>query len=166
MSATTDVALPRRISPKSSSPSAALVGRTCLVKAWAWPMCICSCGGMGARSGATPRWGWAPRLPLPLPISSQKERRMPAEPSVTILLVEDDPGHARLIERNLRRAHITNEIVTLGDGQQAVDYLLKESAYAGATHTMPLLMLLDLNLPRLDGYQVLTRLKAYERTRH
>ena len=91
---------------------------------------------------------------------------MPADQPVTILLVEDDPGHARLIERNLRRAHITNEIVTLSDGQQAVDYLLKESAYAGATHTMPLLMLLDLNLPRLDGYQVLTRLKAYERTRH
>jgi len=91
---------------------------------------------------------------------------MPADQPVTILLVEDDPGHARLIERNLRRAHITNEIVTLGDGQQAVDYLLKESAYAGATHTMPLLMLLDLNLPRLDGYQVLTRLKADERTRH
>jgi len=91
---------------------------------------------------------------------------MPADQPVTILLVEDDPGHARLIERNLRRAHITNEIVTLSDGQQAVDYLLKESAYAGATHTMPLLMLLDLNLPRLDGYQVLTRLKADERTRH
>jgi len=91
---------------------------------------------------------------------------MPADQPVTILLVEDDPGHARLIERNLRRAHITNEIVTLSDGQQAVDYLLKESTYAGATHTMPLFMLLDLNLPRLDGYQVLTRLKADERTRH
>jgi CheY-like chemotaxis protein len=91
---------------------------------------------------------------------------MPAEQSVTILLVEDDPGHARLIERNLRRAHITNEIITLGDGQQAVDYLFKERAYAGATHTLPLLLLLDLNLPQLDGYQVLSRLKADERTRH
>jgi CheY-like chemotaxis protein len=91
---------------------------------------------------------------------------MPAEQSLTILLVEDDPGHARLIERNLRRALITNEIVTLGDGQQAVDYLFKESTYAEATHALPLLMLLDLNLPRLDGYQVLTRLKADARTRH
>ena len=91
---------------------------------------------------------------------------MPAEQSVTILLVEDDPGHARLIERNLRRAHITNEIVTLGDGQQALDYLFKEGTYAGATHTLPLLLLLELNLPRLDGYQVLTRLKADGRTRH
>ena len=72
---------------------------------------------------------------------------MPAEQSVTILLVEDDPGHARLIERNLRRAHITNDIVTLSDGQQAIDYLFKEHTYAGATHALPLLLLLDLNLP-------------------
>jgi CheY-like chemotaxis protein len=91
---------------------------------------------------------------------------MPAEQSVTILLVEDDPGHARLIERNLRRGHITNEIITLSDGQQAVDYLFKERTYAGASHGMPLLMLLDLNLPGLDGYQILTLLKADERTRH
>jgi CheY-like chemotaxis protein len=91
---------------------------------------------------------------------------MPAEQSVTILLVEDDPGHARLIERNLCRAHITNEIITLGDGQQAVDYLFKERTYAGATHPLPLLLLLDLNLPQLDGYQVLSRLKADEHTRH
>jgi CheY-like chemotaxis protein len=91
---------------------------------------------------------------------------MPAERSVTIVLVEDDPGHARLIERNLRRAHITNDIVTLSDGQQAIDYLFKEHTYAGATHGLPLLLLLDLNLPGLDGTQVLARLKADERTRH
>lgn len=91
---------------------------------------------------------------------------MSADQPVTILLVEDDPGHARLIERNLRRAHITNEIVTLSDGQQAVEYLFKERAYAEASHAMPLLMLLDLNLPRLDGYQVLARLKTDERTKH
>ena len=59
---------------------------------------------------------------------------MSAEQPVTILLVEDDPGHARLIERNLRRALITNPIVTLSDGQQAIDYLFREDTYAGATH--------------------------------
>jgi CheY-like chemotaxis protein len=91
---------------------------------------------------------------------------MPADQPVTILLVEDDPGHARLIERNLRRAHMTNAIVRLSDGQQAVDYLFKERTYAEASHAMPLLMLLDLNLPGLDGYQVLTRLKADAHTRH
>ena len=52
---------------------------------------------------------------------SQEERRMPSKQSVTSLLVEDDPGHARLIERNLRRALIPKTIVMLGDGQQAID---------------------------------------------
>jgi len=91
---------------------------------------------------------------------------MPADQPVTLLLVEDDPGHARLIERNLRRAHITNDSVTLSDVQQAIDYLLQENTYTGAMHALPLLLLLDLNLPGLDGYQVLARLKADELTRH
>jgi CheY-like chemotaxis protein len=78
---------------------------------------------------------------------------------VTILLVEDDPGHARLIEKNLRRSKISNEIVKVGDGQQALDYVSRDE------HPSPLLVLLDLNLPVLDGYQVLERMKADERTR-
>ena len=81
---------------------------------------------------------------------------------VTMLLVEDDPGHARLIERNLRRSLIVNDIITLSDGQAAVDYLFGE----GCKHPMPLLILLDLHLPVLDGFQVLARLKADERTKH
>jgi len=85
---------------------------------------------------------------------------------VTILLVEDDPGHARLIEKNLRRANISNEIIMLEDGQKAVDYLLKEGGYREERHSAPLLILLDLNLPVLDGYQVLKIIKKDERTRH
>jgi len=81
-------------------------------------------------------------------------------PEVTILLVEDDPGHARLIEKNLRRANITNDIVKATDGQQAVDYLFSNG------RALSLLVLLDLNLPVLDGYQVLERMKADERTKH
>jgi CheY-like chemotaxis protein len=84
---------------------------------------------------------------------------MPDIPEVTILLVEDDPGHARLIEKNLRRANITNEIVKATDGQQAVDYLFSND------RALSLLVLLDLNLPVLDGYQVLKRIKADERTK-
>jgi CheY-like chemotaxis protein len=83
---------------------------------------------------------------------------------VTILLVEDDPGHARLVEKNLRRSNITNDVVTVGDGQQALDYLLGEGEYAGGKHASPLLVLLDLNLPVLDGYQVLQRMKADKHT--
>jgi len=85
---------------------------------------------------------------------------MPDTSNVTILLVEDDPGHARLIEKNLRRANITNDIVKATDGQQAVDYLF------GNGRAQSLLVLLDLNLPVLDGYQVLKRMKADERTKH
>lgn len=85
---------------------------------------------------------------------------------VTILLVEDDPGHARLIEKNLRRGGISNEIVTLDNGQKAVDFLFKKGAFTGANHASPLLILLDLNMPVLDGYQVLKMIKASDETRH
>lgn len=85
--------------------------------------------------------------------------------AVTILLVEDDSGHARLIEKNLRRANLTNQIMHLSDGQQAIDYLFKEGRYAGSPHDPPLLVLLDLNLPVLNGYQVLKRMKEDAATR-
>jgi len=84
---------------------------------------------------------------------------------VTILLAEDDPGHARLIEKNLRRANVTNRIDLVTDGQQAVDYLFCEGEYADRQHSSPLLVLLDLNMPVLDGYQVLERMKSNERTK-
>ena len=84
---------------------------------------------------------------------------------MTILLVEDDPGHARLIEKNLRRANLNNRIDHVTDGQKAVDYLFCEGEYANKEHPSPLLILLDLNMPVLDGYQVLERIKADERTK-
>ena len=52
---------------------------------------------------------------------------MDSHQQVTILLVEDDPGHALLIEKNLRRANITNTIVKLDNGQKAVDFLLSRA---------------------------------------
>jgi len=88
-----------------------------------------------------------------------------SEQEVTVLLVEDNPGHARLIEKNLRRSNITNEIISLSDGQQALDYLFGEGQYAGSKCASPLLVLLDLNLPVLNGYQVLQRMKGDERTK-
>jgi len=91
---------------------------------------------------------------------------MTRKQEVTILLVEDDPGHARLIEKNLRRSNITNEIITVTDGQRAIDYLFGEGRYMSAQHPSPMLVLLDLNLPVLDGYQVLRRMKGDERTKH
>jgi CheY-like chemotaxis protein len=85
---------------------------------------------------------------------------------VTILLVEDDPGHARLIEKNLRRSHIANDIIVLDNGQKAIDFLLHQRDYANDHHLDPLLVLLDLNLPVKNGFQVLQVIKADERTKH
>jgi len=90
---------------------------------------------------------------------------MPETQEVTILLAEDDPGHARLIEKNLRRSNIANDIVVVSDGQEALDYVFGECERSGNGCAPPLLMLLDLNMPVLDGYQVLERMKADERTR-
>lgn len=83
---------------------------------------------------------------------------------VTILLVEDDEGHARLIEKNLRRSGLSNEIVKLGDGAQALDYVFGEGAWQGQQHSQPMLILLDLNMPVMGGVEVLRRLKADKRT--
>lgn len=84
---------------------------------------------------------------------------------VVVLLVEDDPGHVRLIEKNLRRSGIMNEIVKVDDGQQAVDYLFGTGQYERSMRSPNLLVLLDLNLPVLDGYQVLRLMRRDERTR-
>jgi len=84
---------------------------------------------------------------------------------LTLVLVEDDPGHALLIEKNLRRAGIANNIIKLDDGQKAVDFLFKQGEYSGAEHPSPFLVLLDLNLPVFSGYQVLEAIKNDARTK-
>lgn len=91
---------------------------------------------------------------------------MPNVQAVNILLVEDDPGHARLIEKNLRRSNITNQITVINDGREAIDYLFKQGDYTLSPHASPLLVLLDLNLPGLDGYQILERMKSNHKTKH
>ncbi|MEZ4667647.1 MAG: response regulator [Anaerolineae bacterium] len=90
---------------------------------------------------------------------------MPTINDVTIVLIEDNEGHARLIEKNLRRANLVNSIVKLSDGQMAIDYIFGETGYVNSHHNPPLLLLLDLNLPILDGYQVLERIKSDNRTK-
>jgi CheY-like chemotaxis protein len=90
---------------------------------------------------------------------------MSTPPEITIVLVEDDPGHALLIEKNLRRSGIVNPIVSLRDGRAALDFLLPPREGADAQHPSRLLLLLDLNLPVVDGYEVLRQIKADERTR-
>jgi CheY-like chemotaxis protein len=85
---------------------------------------------------------------------------------VTILLVEDDLGHACLIEKNLRRSNITNDIIKFNDGEQALNFLFRKGNFANRELPDALLVLLDLNLPIIDGYQVLERMKTDEQTAH
>jgi CheY-like chemotaxis protein len=87
------------------------------------------------------------------------------EPKV-ILLIEDNPDDEKLVLRALQKNNVANEIVVAHDGVEALDYLFGTGVYAGRdTHIMPQVILLDLKLPRLDGLEVLQRLRADERTR-
>ncbi len=80
---------------------------------------------------------------------------------ITILLVEDDDGHARLLERNLRRGGLVNRLTRASDGQEAMDYLQRVGAYGdGEAYPTPSVIFLDVSMPRLDGFEVLERVKG------
>ena len=84
----------------------------------------------------------------------------------TILLVEDNPDDALMTRRVLKKNHICNDVVLVRDGAEALDYLFKMGRYEGrALETMPQVILLDLSLPKVDGLEVLRRLRSDERTR-
>jgi CheY-like chemotaxis protein len=83
-----------------------------------------------------------------------------------ILLVEDNPSDVGLTQRALAKSHVANELIVAEDGQEALDYLFGAGAHAGRdVAELPALVLLDLKLPRLDGLEVLRRIRADERTR-
>jgi two-component system response regulator len=83
----------------------------------------------------------------------------------TILLVEDNPDDEALTLRALSKNNILNEVVVARDGAEAVDLLFGTGAHAGKTQDLPQLVLLDLKLPKLDGTEVLRRIRSNERTR-
>jgi len=84
----------------------------------------------------------------------------------TILLVEDNPNDEELTLRALRKANIANEVAVARDGQEALDFLFGTGKYAGReVPTMPAVVLLDLKLPKLNGIDVLQRIRADPRTR-
>jgi CheY-like chemotaxis protein len=86
----------------------------------------------------------------------------PGEP-ITILFIEDDPAHAEITMRNFRKSRIGNNFIHLSDGQQALDYLFHQGDFADVkTSPMPQLILMDLRLPKVDGLEVLEKIRADE----
>ena len=83
-----------------------------------------------------------------------------------ILLVEDNPDDEALTLRALKKNNILNEVIVARDGAEALDYLFGTGKYAGRDlSNMPQVILLDLKLPKIDGMEVLRRIRADERTK-
>jgi DNA-binding response OmpR family regulator len=82
---------------------------------------------------------------------------------ITILLVEDDLAHAEIVRRNLATFRVANRMIHVEDGQAALDYLFRQDPYADTqAHPRPDLVLLDLRLPKVDGLEVLRRIREDE----
>jgi CheY-like chemotaxis protein len=84
---------------------------------------------------------------------------MNANTPVTIIMIEDDEGHARLIERNIRRSGVNNEIMPFSNGTEAIKYLLGSDGTGVHHKGRALLILLDLNLPDMTGIEILRQIK-------
>ncbi len=83
-----------------------------------------------------------------------------------ILLVEDNPDDVKLTMRALKKANVLNEVVVAQDGAEALDYLFGTGKYAGRdVNQKPQVVLLDLKMPKVDGLEVLQRIRADERTK-
>lgn len=85
--------------------------------------------------------------------------------TVTIIMIEDDEGHARLIEKNIRRAGVSNEIIPFANGTDALAFLLGPDGSGLVNKGRQLLILLDLNLPDMTGVDILEKVKANEHVR-
>lgn len=86
--------------------------------------------------------------------------------NTTILLVEDNPDDELLTRRALEKNRIANEVVVARDGEEALDYLFARGKFVGRdAHALPQVTLLDLNLPKMDGLDVLRQIRGDERTR-
>jgi CheY-like chemotaxis protein len=84
---------------------------------------------------------------------------------VDILLVEDNASDAELAMRALRKGKLANGITWVKDGAEALEFIFRNGAYAGRPDQLPRLILLDLKLPKVDGIEVLRRIKSDERAK-
>lgn len=82
-----------------------------------------------------------------------------------LLLVEDNPNDAELTLRALRKINFANKVLWVKDGAEAIDYLFMTGAYAKRQSEPPKIVLLDIKLPKVDGVEVLRRIKSDDRTR-
>jgi two-component system response regulator len=88
-------------------------------------------------------------------------------PDKIILLVDDNENDVFLTQRALKRSNIANQVVVENDGQGALDYLFGKGKYSGRDlGRMPVVTLLDLKMPRVDGFEVLKQMRANPKTRH
>ncbi|HET9404826.1 MAG TPA: response regulator [Burkholderiales bacterium] len=85
--------------------------------------------------------------------------------TVEILLVEDNPTDAELTMRALRKGNLANHITWVKDGEEALDFIFRTGGYAERPDANPKLILLDIKLPKVDGIEVLKRIKSDDRTR-
>ena len=83
----------------------------------------------------------------------------------TILLVEDSPADAEMAIDALREANLANPIVHVEDGVEAMEYLLRQGRFAGRSDEEPAVLLLDIKMPRMDGLEVLQRVRSDARLR-
>jgi len=87
------------------------------------------------------------------------------KPETVILIAEDDRGHFELIKRNLWRSCVDYDVVHFGDGQEVLDFLLEKTAADAEPDEVRYILLLDIRMPKVDGREVLERLKEHERLR-
>ncbi len=85
---------------------------------------------------------------------------------ISILFAEDDDGHAMLVERNLKRAGLCNGLVRVADGQEALDFVRCEGQFSSRVPNGPLIILLDINMPRVDGIEALRQIKSDPKLAH
>jgi CheY-like chemotaxis protein len=86
--------------------------------------------------------------------------------TIEILLAEDNALDAEMTLRALQKHHLANKVHWVRDGAEALDYLFGNGAYAGRDINLPRLVLLDIKMPKIDGIDVLRRLRGDERTRY
>lgn len=85
---------------------------------------------------------------------------------VEMLLIEDNPDEAELTIRSLKKNNLANHLIHIDDGEKALDFIFSQGEYSNNTALMrPKLILLDLNLPKVDGLEILKRVKSDERTK-